>query len=230
MVSQVTAEPRPDFLHWSLDSGLQLHFRYTLLTALFVLDKSLSLKHRNDNKKNKKQTTEALPGLRMNFRSFQENCLIVSTSRLSAKGKQGGRNGDCSDSSVGNPARTSDNILLDCVCLCLGYSMRGAASFQGIAASVGTDFQPLPRRVSARSAIGQPPVVCTVTFLRAEGSICLLLKKQHLFMFILQGVYLQAQTRLKALFHQGKSLSFAQKNALSGCLRGFCGAGRKGNL
>lgn len=45
------------------------------------------------------------------------------------------------------------------------------------------DSQPAP-------SMSQSPVVYTVTLLRVEGSICLLFKKQHLFVFALWAVYL----------------------------------------
>lgn len=56
---------------------------------------------------------------------------------------------------------------------------------------VDSDFRvPAPRDFQPASAISQSPVVYTGTLLRAEGSICLLFKKQHLFVFVLWAMYL----------------------------------------
>lgn len=51
---------------------------------------------------------------------------------------------------------------------------------------VDTDFcVPSLRDSQATPAISQPPVIYTVTLLRAERSICLLFKKEHLSVFVL---------------------------------------------
>lgn len=135
--------------------------------------------------------------------------------------------------SSGKPSRTLNSILFHFFGLYLGYS-----AWRSLCPSKRTFLWPfVPRRpdpghssdpeetdfhvpapqVLSQPAVSQPPVACTV---RAAGSICLLFKKQHLCLFCRQFIY-KAQTRLKALFIQGKSFIFAQKNVLSACLCGF---------
>lgn len=188
---------------------------------------------KQQEKQNKKQ--KALPGFRMNFHSFLENCLKINTSKLSEKEKQKLK---LFRQFRGKSARTLDDILFHSFHLCLGYSMQSGGfpsrrifhwpfvprkPGQGQSSGPGDTASCVPslRDSQAAPAISQPPVIYAVTLLRAERSICLLFKKQHLFVFVLQAVYLKAQTRLKALFSQGKCFIFAQKNVLSACLHGF---------